>query len=177
MLNAIRFRVELNGTGLCGAPNVSVTEYIWRELKHTRDEMKAKGKCIELIIYGNPRPQLRPRFVRRGKFVGTYDPPESGNWKESIRWQAIQQKVEILEGALFLDVWFWLQRPKSLPKKVKHAIKKPDLDNLVKAVKDALEGICYKNDSQFIDEFPHKRYAVGNEKPRVEIEIRKIEEE
>lgn len=128
---------------------------------------------IKLVIYGNPRPQQRPRFVRRGKFVGTYDPPESQNWKESIRWQAVQQKVEILEGALILHVWFWLQRPKSLPKKVYWHIKKPDLDNLVKAVKDALEGICYKNDSQFVDETIYKRYATGTGKPRVEIEIRK----
>ena len=133
-------------------------------------------KSIKLTIYGNPRPQQRPRFVRRGKFVGTYDPPESQNWKESIRWQAVQQKVEMLEGALSLDIWFWLQRPKSLPKKVRDAIKKPDLKNLLSAVEDALEGIYYKNDSQFIDEQIHKRYAMNNGTPRVEIEIKEIEE-
>lgn len=133
---------------------------------------------IKLTIYGNPRPQQRSRTVRKKGRTWTYTPAESENWQESIRWQAMKQSHElgILEGALTLEVWFWLQRPKSLPKKVEHAVKKPDLDNLVKAVKDALEGMCYKNDSQFIDEQIHKRYAMNNGTPRVEIEIRKVDD-
>jgi Holliday junction resolvase RusA-like endonuclease len=36
---------------------------------------------------------------------------------------------------------------------------KPDLDNQIKTVLDALEGLAYNNDSQVVDISAHKRYA------------------
>lgn len=114
---------------------------------------------INLTIYGNPVPQGRPRFKRVGNFVKTYDPEKSKNWKESIRWQAIQQKAPMLSGALSMRLEFWLFRPKSMPKKVFYPVKKPDMDNLLKAVQDALERICYERDSQIIQVEMIKHYV------------------
>lgn len=37
--------------------------------------------------------------------------------------------------------------------------KKPDLDNLIKAVKDSLTGIVYRDDGQICLETANKRYA------------------
>lgn len=105
---------------------------------------------IEFRVYGNPVAQGRPRFFRKGNFVGAYDPQKSKSWKETIKWQALENGARIMDGALSMSVYFFLQRPKSLPKKVIHHTKKPDLDNLLKAVKDGLKGICYRDDSQII---------------------------
>jgi Holliday junction resolvase RusA-like endonuclease len=55
-----------------------------------------------------------------------------------------------LAGPLELEVRIYLARPKSLPKKIKHAAKKPDLDNLVKLFLDAMNGVVFVDDAQII---------------------------
>lgn len=49
--------------------------------------------------------------------------------------------------------------------------KKPDIDNVVKAVLDALNGVAYRDDTQVIELHVRKSYS---EKPRVEVCIEKI---
>lgn len=44
----------------------------------------------------------------------------------------------------------------------------PDVDNYVKAIKDALNGVCYKDDSQVVVLFIAKHYS---REPRVEIKL------
>ena len=129
------------------------------------------NKIVRLEIFGNPVPQGRPRFFRKGNFIGAYDPEKSRSWKENVRLQAIMQKPEIMTGALNLFLHFKLLKPKSMSKKVIHHVKKPDLDNLVKACKDALKGICYRDDSQIIELAAKKEYS---EKPGVVIVISEI---
>ena len=114
---------------------------------------------MQFIILGHPVAQGRPKFYRRGNFVGAYDPGKSKGWKEDIKWQVIEQKPVKLEGAIVMHLVFNLPRPKSLPKKVIEHTKKPDLDNLAKAVKDSLKGVCYHDDSQIVHLHAEKRYA------------------
>jgi Holliday junction resolvase RusA-like endonuclease len=96
-----------------------------------------------------------------------YDPGNSREWKEAIRWQVRSAGAQILEGPLVLSMKFYLSRPKSLPKKVVDHVKRPDLDNLCKAVLDALNGLCFKDDSQIVAMRLSKTYGP----PGVEIEI------
>ena len=48
---------------------------------------------------------------------------------------------------------------------------KPDVDNVGKAVMDALNGIAYRDDSQVWLLTVIKRVAAGDEQPRTEIEV------
>lgn len=127
---------------------------------------------IEFTVYGSPVPQGRPRFARVGNFVRTYDPASSKSWKETVKWQAIENKAVFMDGALWMSLCFKLPRPRSLAKKVKHHTKKPDLDNLVKGVKDGLKGICYRDDSQVVQMTVSKEYS---EQPGVIIKIGQVE--
>ena len=49
--------------------------------------------------------------------------------------------------------------------------KKPDIDNVVKALADALNHVAYRDDTQIVDCQVRKFYA---DEPRVEVLIRQI---
>jgi Holliday junction resolvase RusA-like endonuclease len=90
-----------------------------------------------------------------------YDPALSKDWKLWIRYSVLAQRPPQPSLApMILRAVFWLPRPKSLPKNVLYHTKKPDLDNLIKACKDALSGIFFRDDSQIIHLDVEKRYAV-----------------
>lgn len=124
-------------------------------------------------ILGIPRPQGRPRFFRKGNFVGTYDPKESRQYKENVSAQLVAQKPEIMEGPVVATLLFMLPRPKSLPKKVINHVKKPDLDNLIKGTFDACKGILWYDDTQVVKLSAIKAYGA---QPKVVIEVDRIDE-
>lgn len=134
-----------------------------------------KGKKMDIRIIGNPVAQGRPRAFRRGKFIGMYDPKQSKDWKSIVAFQAKQQLNgnKLLEGALQMNLLFLMPRPKGIKKDIFRHTKKPDLDNLCKAIKDALKDICYKDDSQICVLQSEKRYiyTILPEEPGVMIEI------
>jgi len=128
-----------------------------------------------ITVWGSPVAQGRPRFFRRGEHVGTYDPPSSKYWKMDVQRQvldALGGKPEIHFGPIKMTVKFYMPRPKSLPKKITHHIKKPDVDNLVKAIKDANKGILFRDDSQIVELTVTKDY---NATPRVVIALEVLE--
>lgn len=111
---------------------------------------KAK-KIFEFVIYGAAVPEGRPRVAKAGKFYRVYTPKKTREWKEYIALQSLEYRPDApYECPIILQLGFYLPRPKSLPKKVVHHIKKPDIENLAKSILDALEGIFYKNDSQVV---------------------------
>ena len=139
---------------------------------------------IQFTVKGDPVAQGRPRFARRGKFVSTYDPPKSKSFKETVKWQAIESGAnkQLLEGPLKMTLVFRMQRPKGhsgkkglRPSAPTHHITKPDLDNLTKGVKDALEGICYARDQQVCEGYQRKEYAANGCMPGVLVTIEEIE--
>ena len=134
-------------------------------------------KPLVLTVYGVPVAQGRPKFFRRGNHVGAYDPKKSRDYKGSIRLQAIEQLREngmmppLYEDALVMEVYAYLPRPKTLPKRVTHHIKRPDADNIAKGCKDALKGVVYKDDSQIVELMVCKFYG---DPPRVVIGLREV---
>lgn len=106
-----------------------------------------------------PVAQGRPKFTTQGDNVRAYDPPNSAAFKKTLAWELKCQNPTVLDGALILTVVFRMPRPKSLPKKVVHHIKKPDCSNLVKGVEDAMNKICYNDDSQIVELRAKKIYS------------------
>lgn len=121
-------------------------------------------------IEGNPVPQGRPRATKRGDHVRLYDPAKSKEWKREVLRQATKQSQSLIPftGPVFMRCTFLMPKPKSLPKKVVNHVKKPDLTNLIKGIEDALEGLCYYNDSQITTLVCRKEYST---EPGVDIEI------
>lgn len=136
------------------------------------------GQVLNVRVYGLPVAQGRPRARgfqdRSGTFrVSVYDPVASKDWKRTVAAQVIERKppAPLADVPLQIELTFFLPRPASLPKRIVHHIRKPDADNLGKAVKDALRGIVYRDDSQLVDVLVHKRYGVS---PGVEIRVAQV---
>ncbi len=126
---------------------------------------------ISFIIQGNPVPQGRPRFVRIGKGVRTYDPPKSRLWKECVRLQAKAKGIKPIEGAIKIELTFVCEKPK----KPVNSYPRGDLDNFVKGLKDSLNGIAYKDDSQIVRLIASKEYEEDDGyKPCVLVRIEQI---
>lgn len=131
--------------------------------------------AVKFTVYGNSIPMARARvFVDKhtGK-IRSANPKNCTDWKHSIAMQALEYRPgKLLDFPLRLTATFYLLRPKSKPKSEEYPATKPDFDNLVKAITDALEGVIYTNDSRIVEAHICKRYG---DPPRVEICLEGLE--
>ena len=98
-----------------------------------------------------------------------YTPEKTKQFENYVKLVAAQHAPEeLLTIALEIRLDFFLQRPKSLPKKIRYHIKRPDIDNLAKSILDSLEGIIYVNDAQVISLIVTKDYGTPLCRVRVE---------
>lgn len=132
---------------------------------------------ISFTVYGEPVAQGRPRFTTIGGHVRAFDPQKSYNYKQLVRIEALKVKPqELLQKAIRLEIRACRSIPKSFSKKRQilaaqgdiRPTTKPDIDNIVKGIKDALKGVIWRDDSQVVEVIASKWYS--NE-PRVEIDI------
>ena len=107
---------------------------------------------ICFTVPGNPVGKARPRVTRHA----TYTPPKTKAYEAAVnkafRTAANAQTFPDARP-LFLFVRGYFSIPKSYPKAKKLSLpgtfhlKKPDGDNVAKAVQDALNGVAYPDDS------------------------------
>ena len=134
---------------------------------------------VHFEIEITPVAKGRPRYAKRGNFVQTYTPKKTVDYEDVIRENAklAMGSSEPLETPLNVLLMFGMPIPSSTPKKalegylngsVRH-IKKPDLDNLAKAVLDAMNGVVYLDDNQICRLTIEKKYDVV---PKISISVR-----
>ncbi len=94
-------------------------------------------------------------------------------WQNYVRTYAILNRPKNLPTCpVILTVMFRMPRPKYHKSGIHYPhTKKPDLDNLVKSVKDAMTKSMYQDDSQIIIETVSKIY---HDKPGVDIKLEYI---
>ena len=125
---------------------------------------------FEFIVRDQPKGKARARTVRNsytGK-VHSYTP------KKTVAHEKFIKSSYILAGGkhfgekpLEIAIKAYCEIPKSYTKKQRLAIeqgelkptKKPDCDNIIKAVCDALNGVAYKDDKQVICVSCNKYYS------------------
>ena len=141
-------------------------------------EETEKVRRILMTLYGNPVAQGRPRFSRQGGFVKTYDPIKSKAYKALIRLELqpllSEPDFKPIDQACCLNLKVFRAMPKSFSKKKREEAllgyirptTKPDTDNYVKGVLDALNGTALKDDSVVCEIFARKFYS---ERPRIEV--------
>ena len=131
-----------------------------------------KELILSLTIPMQPIPKARPRVV--GKH--TYTPKRTKDAEAIVATHVSSKyKGEILPDPIGVSIIFIHKRPKNLkgtdrvPKSTR-----PDGDNLVKLVTDAIEGVVYRNDGQICYWHIEDWYGKPKESPFVDLKVYKI---
>lgn len=137
-----------------------------------------------LFIPGVPVAKGRPKFRAAGAYVTAYTPKKTRDAENAIAqaWKNAYGSLTLMEGPLELSVVAYMPLPKGASKKRLLAVSasgewhlvKPDADNILKLVQDALNGVAYADDNRICVTVPVKVYAANQ--PGVYIRLRRIEE-
>ena len=134
------------------------------------------GARVELTIEvaGRPAPQGNHS---RGRYGGVYETSAGhGAWREAVRAETQRVVGDFwvpLDEPVSVTIRFFLQRPASLPRRVRYpAGKKHDLDKLERATLDGLvDGHALADDGLAVDLHATKRFGA----PGCVIEIRTLD--
>lgn len=128
-------------------------------------------------IPGQPQGKARARTVTQGGKTHSYTPKKTALYERSVRevYKLSFPGVERLTGPVTLILRAYMPIPESWPKAKKakalagliEPMVKPDADNILKVVADALNGLAWEDDKQITHAEIIKSYGV----PRVEVEI------
>ena len=129
---------------------------------------------VNFTIPGEPVAKGRPRMTRTGR---AYTPSKTRLYEAHIQdlWRAKSAPTLPTGQPLMVFVDAYFSVPKSVSKKQRMQmegaphIKKPDADNVAKAVLDALNGLAFDDDSRICVLSATKQYTLGE--PRVEVRI------
>lgn len=122
--------------------------------------MKIKDQVI-VTIECDAIGKGRPKFSTVGGYPKAYTPKKTKQQEELIKYEFIRQagpNYTNRECPVYVSIEVGYRIPKSTSKKKTAemlenydiVLKKPDLDNVVKLILDALNGIAYRDDSQII---------------------------
>lgn len=132
-------------------------------------------KSHEQTWFIEPVAKGRPRFTRTGH---AFTDKKTRDYEKTIREGYIGGKFE---GPIGVSLTFGMPIPKStskrnrekmIEKKLLPCVKIKDVDNCMKSVLDALNGIAYEDDSQIVYLMGRKVYAA---EPHVYIKIWEFE--
>jgi len=137
---------------------------------------------IELTLPGRPRGKgVARHFSVGGKSITTSD-PKTREYETNLYALAARRMEELgirpMEGPLSVEICAWMPIPKSWSKKKQAAARSgeiyptvtPDANNISKSL-DALNGVCWMDDKQIVEERVTKRYSTT---PRLVVRIREI---
>jgi Holliday junction resolvase RusA-like endonuclease len=131
---------------------------------------------IQFDVIGKPYGQKRPRAFRRGKFLGIYAPKENVEYSVKVvnAFNKVGKKYD--DVPLVIEIQAFFKKPKltkkeqalNLPKH-KFPTKKPDGDNIAKAILDSLNAVAYHDDSYVTELSVSKYYTDGEERVNIVI--------
>lgn len=148
--------------------------------------MEGKLETLTFDVVGECVPKGRPKFSTNGRFVKTYTPEKTANYENLVKVSCLEalknSDIEpFMDKSIALGVIIRINKqvPSSVSKKKREGMlngnirptTKPDLDNCVKSILDALNGVAYLDDSQVTSVYVSKFYA---EVPYTHIDIFKF---
>jgi len=144
-------------------------------------EKTLKTPAIRFFVPGQPVGKGRPRAAARGRHVRLYTPEKTVTYESLVATAAhgAMQGRPPIQGACIAQMvirqmvplsWSAKKRTQALSGEIRPA-KKPDIDNVVKALFDAMNGVVWVDDVQVVNVSALKVYS---ETPGVVIEVSEI---
>lgn len=125
----------------------------------TRAQLHAMQASLTLWVPGVPIAQGSMRSPKAG--IVLHNSPDLKEWRENIGWAAkdVWRGKPLLDCPVELSCIFQFEAPKK-PRHERWRDTSPDLDKLLRAVGDALEGVVLKNDSRIASVTCSKKWGV-----------------
>lgn len=122
---------------------------------------------MDFIVDGKPQGKQRPRFSRISKTV--YTPTKTAKYEKQIAKAYTESGGKCIPAECYVSVSVsaFFPVPKSYSKKKREDClerrlrpdKKPDMDNILKVVLDALNEVAYEDDKQVVELIGRKYYT------------------
>lgn len=122
---------------------------------------------MDFIVDGKPQGKQRPRFSRISKTV--YTPNKTAKYEKQIAKAYTDSGGKCIPADCYVsvNVSAFFPVPKSYSKKKREDClerklrpdKKPDMDNILKVVLDALNEVAYEDDKQVVELIGRKYYT------------------
>ena len=133
---------------------------------------------IAFTIPGQPQGKGRPRVGKIGAHARMYTPAKTVAYEGLVAHvaQLAMDGIPLFDGPVSVRLEVLCQIPASWSQKKQRAAlahevfptTKPDVDNVVKAVFDGMNGVVWKDDVQAVEVRVHKRYSAT---PGVHVEV------
>lgn len=125
-------------------------------------------KPVAFVVPGEPVGKGRPRVGKVGNHARLFTPKKTANYETLIAMAAQQamQGRELIAGPVLVELRIKVAIAASWSKKKTAAAlagevmptKKPDADNVLKAICDGINGIVFKDDVQVVNVSMSKRF-------------------
>ena len=135
-------------------------------------------KPVSFVVPGEPQGKGRARISKAGKFARLYTPAKTVAYEGlvALAAQEVMQGRALITGPVLIELRILHAVPQSMSKKRRlgalageiPCLKKPDTDNVLKAICDACNGVVWRDDVQATDGAFRRRWA---ETPGVHVRI------
>lgn len=126
------------------------------------------AKSLSFTVPGEPQGKARPRATVRNRQPRMYTPDKTVSYERMVAWTAREAGVRPCEGPVTLSIAAHFLLPQSASKKRQAEMlklrptKKPDIDNVAKAVLDGLLSVAYGDDAQVVGLYVSKHWTDSN---------------
>lgn len=128
---------------------------------------------VTFYVDGEARGKQRPRTVRKDGVLRTYTPKETKDYEQLVKSAYLREaKGAFFDGPVCVTISVFVEPPKSASKAKKNEMllfpekvwptKRPDLDNVAKAICDALNNTAYTDDAQIVRLCVFRHYGFRN---------------
>lgn len=104
---------------------------------------------MTFTVPSRPVPKARPRL---GKFGNVYTPKRTSDYEKTVR-EAFMAgggiRARKINAPVHIKMYFYMPTAvKNKDRPTAPSVSRPDIDNLIKAILDGLNGVAYADDSQ-----------------------------
>jgi len=117
--------------------------------------------AVRFVVYGKPQGKQRPRLGKGGR---VYTPKETKRYECAVAWAALGARPRTWSKAGRFVVEVTMYFPD---------LRRRDIDNVLKAALDGMQGVLYEDDSQVVIAGAIK--WLDRERPRTEVVVRRAE--